>query len=274
LRLGILDFIFWLAGTGHNLSQGLPGFIAWVSELGASALSVLVGFLLGFGLMENLSAQERVRFIESKNRSNARKTRGSPDTARFAAVIGGAWVISIRSFISYCRNRPLLVILLQNFFFSLFDTATRVTVYFIASVCASLVNATFLLRFEPTRSHAHIRTRARILRGILILIIIIWSFWAFVSSLVSTAIVGDGLPVMWITYTVANVVNLICIGMIALGFIRGLYDVITNGKTPVRLVRVEEAASRFHLGAGICAIITGTWTTVYIALYATNLLIL
>ena len=90
---GILDFIFWLAGTGHNLSQGLPGFIAWVSELGASALSVLVGFLLGFGLMKTLALKNASDPTKEKIESIHTKLAKVQIPLGFAAVIGGAWII-------------------------------------------------------------------------------------------------------------------------------------------------------------------------------------
>jgi hypothetical protein len=149
-----------------------------------------------------------------------------------------------------------------------------VTIYFAATFCASVINVILLLRAHQAPARAHFRMRARIAEGMIAGIVIIWSFWAFVSALTSAGIASEGLPLMWITYTIANFINLACIALSALAFARKLYDVIQNGKMPHMLGRIEELTSGFRLGAGLCSIISGIWTVAYAVLYFTGKIIL
>jgi hypothetical protein len=91
--LGILSVIFWLISTAFFFNQGFRGFILWVTEIASSALSMLVGFLLGFELMKRFVPKNAPEGAQDKIEDLHERLEGVQVPLGIAAVIAGGWSI-------------------------------------------------------------------------------------------------------------------------------------------------------------------------------------
>jgi hypothetical protein len=164
-------------------------------------------------------------------------------------------------------------IFLQDIFFSLFDSATKVTIYLISTVAALFANAYLLLRDHATHT-PRFTFKAHVLRGTLVAVVFVWSFWSFVSSIVSISMIWYGLPLLWLTYSLGNAVNLVCIAMIVISFIKRLEDTGAIRTIPRFFLRIDEIFSNLRAPLVISAIVAGLWATAYTVLYTLGTLIL
>ncbi len=162
----------------------------------------------------------------------------------------------------------MLTIFLQDVFFSLFDSATQVTCYLIATCGALFANAYFLLSERSAGKPQRHPFRSRAIRGTLLCIVFAWSFWSFVSSFVSVEILGYGLPVLWFTYAFGNSTNLACTAMAILAFVRRLAETGVIHTVPGFAVKADAAAHALRAPFALAATVTGLWTAAYTVLYS------
>jgi hypothetical protein len=169
--------------------------------------------------------------------------------------------------------------LIQDIFFSLFDSAANITLYFIVTFAASCCNAYFFLsaRYGRGRRDRAVRRHQsrRILKGTAIVLVLLWSFWAFVSALVSIQIIFFGLPLLWSMYTAGNLVNLIAATAAAVSYLhaRSVPDEKSRGFS--RLVSMLDGLIReIDLPIVTAVIVTGVLVIADAALYTLGLLVM
>jgi hypothetical protein len=90
--IGIIWTIFWLFRVGY-IAYGFGGFIIWILNLGANVLNALVGFLLGFGMIQNMILKNASADAQAKAEEVHKKLVDIQIPLGFAAIIVGLCVI-------------------------------------------------------------------------------------------------------------------------------------------------------------------------------------
>jgi hypothetical protein len=166
----------------------------------------------------------------------------------------------------------LLFVLLQNIFFSLFDSSAKVTLYLIFTF-SSLVASAILL-FKEYRPASLSRLLRIAVRGVLIAIIFVWSFWAFISSMLDLQAISFGLPLLWTVYAIGNFIALVSILMNGVSYSKQLLIFFPEKELPHWIVRADEVVSIVRKPSFIIALAAGALSFLYTILYTTGILVL
>ena len=165
-----------------------------------------------------------------------------------------------------------LTILLQNIFFTLYDSSVRITLFLGTSGIVLLGCGIFLVVFCNSYNPAKERLRNNILYCSIVSVLLLWSLWTLVSALISSATVTLGLPLLWFTYLISSLCGTGSGVLLLLSFSRRL-AAFTNpttigapNKTP------SEIDSRVLSALKIADFVFGGWTLVYTVLYSIGVL--
>ena len=90
--IGIIGTIYWIFNL-RFIGYGIGGFITWILSLAANVLNMLVGFLLGFGMIQNLILKNAPADAQTKTEDMHKKLVDIQIPLGFAAIIVGACVI-------------------------------------------------------------------------------------------------------------------------------------------------------------------------------------
>jgi hypothetical protein len=94
--IGIVICIIGIIGVIQALINiGLIGYspIIWLTWLGSNVLNVLVGFLLGFGMIQQIALSKAPDDAKKKAEELYQKLVGIQIPLGFACLIGGVWTI-------------------------------------------------------------------------------------------------------------------------------------------------------------------------------------
>jgi hypothetical protein len=91
--LGIVGTIWWFFTIGYLLARGFSGFVLWISDLAVSALSAVIGFMLGFGQIKISVLQNAPEDTKDKAETIYERLVNIQGKLGIAGIAGGSWVI-------------------------------------------------------------------------------------------------------------------------------------------------------------------------------------